>query len=124
MDPYDARHLMLESLTNYSLEHKTKWRVAPACGYETYVHIIIPGNERLALHLEYALRSNNTDEKRDISGIFLVKNGRFVSSSLLGFKREEGIHKDKMMDINKLVPEINKCASLLENTIAIMDDGR
>lgn len=122
MDPYQQRDRVIELLTAHSRKENTTWIVSPPYGMETFVLIDLPGPQKLSLHIEYAKRSDDLDDTRDISGIHLLRRGSFVECVSLGFKVEEGIYKNEIRNIPKLINRINLLSAATKDLVDLKSD--
>jgi len=118
MDPYQTRDRVIEILTKHVTKTDCLWRVDAPCGMESYVLIRLPGPQNLSLSIEYAKRGCDLGDRSDISGMRLIRNGRFISCPTLGFG-EEGIHKKEMRNIPLLLARLDLISEATKNVVVL-----
>lgn len=119
MNPYKQRDRVIELLTIYTQKNNVLWRVEAPCGMETYVDIILPGPQQLLLYIQYARRSDDLEDTSDISGMQIVRNGTFIGCPSLGFDGKNGMYKDEIRNIPKLLERINNIANMTKNVVVL-----
>lgn len=119
MDPYDTRDRVIEILMKYCREKNTSWQVLAPFGTDSYVLVSLPGPQNLSAHIEYKRAADDTDDTSDQSGMYLVKNNMFIKSPELGFIHDEGIYRNEIRNMSKLIQILTDISDKTKNVVVL-----